>query len=83
MAEEILKTLVLDDSWTMDLRSLVARFDGKSTEGEVRYHAHLLEDIGLVEIRQNGYIRVTSSGQDRAENRDTKDPMATWASLAG
>jgi hypothetical protein len=42
----------------------------------------LLQDVGLVEIQANGYVRVTSAGQDRAENNDKQDPMATWADLS-
>ncbi|WP_107153357.1 hypothetical protein [Trinickia symbiotica] len=80
LAEEILRTLVLDEHWHMDMRMLVERLKDKAAESAVRYHAVLLQDVGLVKVDQ-GVIRLTSAGQDRAENSDKLDPMATWAAL--
>jgi repressor of nif and glnA expression len=81
LAEEILRTLVFDDSSTMSVNTLTSKVEGKASDSAVLYHVSLLEDVGLVEIPSNGYIRVTSAGQDRVENTDKQDPMATWAIL--
>lgn len=94
LAEEILRTLVVDEQWSMDLRLLVGKLKDKATESTIRYHASLLEDIGLVTISEGistsssggggvtQYVRVTSAGQDRAENTDKTDPMDTWVPLS-
>ncbi len=81
LAEEILRTLVLDDGWTMGIPMLVNKLKDKASESAVLYHLRLLDDIGLIEFIQANVIRVTSTGQDRAENSDKQDPIATWASL--
>ena len=65
----------------MSINTLTSKVESKASDSAVLYHAHLLEDIGLVAIPANGYIRVTSAGQDRVENTDKQDPMATWAIL--
>ena len=82
LAEEILRALVLDENSHLNLSTLVEKLKDQAPEATVRYHTLLLEDIGLVKISDKAYVRVTSAGQDRAENRDKIDPMATWASLA-
>lgn len=81
LAEEILRTLVLDDRWTMTIGTLISKIGDKASDPAVRYHVRLLEDIGLLDVSATGSIRVTSIGQDRAENGDKTDPMATWAEL--
>ncbi|WP_206998965.1 hypothetical protein [Trinickia mobilis] len=91
LAEEILRTLVLDDEhWNMELRLLVQKLKDIAPENVVRYHVRLLEDIGLVIVSDvsisssgvpNLSVRVTSAGQDRAENSDKPDAMETWAIL--
>lgn len=78
LAIEILRTLVHDKSGTMSINTLTAKLEEKSSDSEVYYHVQLLQDVGLVEIQANGYVRATSAGQDRAENNDKQDPMATW-----
>lgn len=50
-------------------------------EERVAYHVEMLEDIGLVSTEIDGNIRLTSTGQDRAENRDSRNPMDSWLSL--
>jgi repressor of nif and glnA expression len=82
LAVEILRTLVHDESGTMSINTLIAKLEERSSDSEVHYHVQLLQDVGLVEIQANGYVRVTSAGQDRAENNDKQDPMATWADLS-
>jgi repressor of nif and glnA expression len=57
---------VLDDGWTMSIATLFKKPEGTASDAEVRYHFALLEDIGLIEIRNQGYIRVTSAGQEIA-----------------
>jgi repressor of nif and glnA expression len=81
LAEEILRALVLDDGWTMSINTLISKFKDKTQDSAVRYHVHLLQDIGLVVVSSSGSIRVTSIGQDRAENTDKPDSMSTWAEL--
>ncbi|QYD67992.1 hypothetical protein KZJ38_17090 [Paraburkholderia edwinii] len=79
LAIEILRTLVHDKSGTMSINTLTAKLEEKCSDSEVYYHVQLLQPVGLVEIQANGYVRVTSAGQDRAENNDKQDPMGTWA----
>jgi repressor of nif and glnA expression len=81
LAEEILRTLVLDDKWNMTISTLISKIGDKASDPAVRYHVRLLEDIGLVDVSSTGSIRVTSIGQDRAENTDKPDSMSTWAEL--
>lgn len=81
LAEEILRTLVLDEQPTLHMTTIAEKLKERAPEATVRYHTLLLEDIGLVTISEKAYVRVTSAGQDRAENRDTVNPMATWVSL--
>jgi repressor of nif and glnA expression len=83
LAEEILRTLVLDDDWEMNVNALVRKLDDKASDSSIRYHVRLLEDISLIEITSGGTIRVTSAGQDRAENSDKPDATATWSALGG
>ncbi|MFM0630756.1 hypothetical protein [Paraburkholderia xenovorans] len=81
LAEEILHTLVVDEGWTMSIGNLIGKLKEKADDAAIRYHVQLLADIGMLDLSNANYIRVTSAGQDRAENRDTKNPMATWAEL--
>jgi repressor of nif and glnA expression len=81
LAEDILRTLVLDDDWKMSINKLVSKFEDKAPDSSIRYHVRLLEDIGLIEVTSSGTIRVTSAGQDRAENSDRPDAMSTWSTL--
>jgi hypothetical protein len=93
LAEEILRTLAIDEQWSMDLRMLVGKLKDKATELAIHYHAALLEDIGLVTISEGistsssggggvtQYVRVTSAGQDCFENLDKPNATLTWTKL--
>lgn len=82
LAETILRTLVLDDGWTMSAANLIIKLKEKASDAAILYHLRLLEDIGLIEFIQGNVIRVTSAGQDRAENADNPNAMATWSALS-
>jgi repressor of nif and glnA expression len=60
--------------------------DGVSPNNEyaddaIQYHIDLLEDVRLVTTDSTGLTRLTSAGQDRAENTDKPDSMDTWRIL--